>query len=366
MARPRSSILKYMISFTLSIIMLCIMLTVFLLTFINKRNDNLKEYLNRVSETASLEIAYKYNSVASMKEFKDLAEAVKYFQGINDSKLLAVIIFSRTEDENFFKVQEIIYTDKAFKLPYIKNSSINLSTGKNYIKSGLSEVSADPKIYRENNFFWQNVFFPLNVKERTFSVLLSVNSAYLENPVSVIAQDDLIFRKYIFISISSFIILTVFISLLYMHNLTLFINSLAHVVKKAVSGESKFKLNAEIDNDFKDLAYSFNNLISEMKQKDKKISELSEKDYLDDIFKRGVQMLKDDQLHEAESIFYTLSYLKPEGFGSYFNLGVINAKRKNYSLSLEMFMKAKAANPEHELTNMYILKVKSKIGNNAG
>ncbi|MBN1501491.1 MAG: methyl-accepting chemotaxis protein [Spirochaetes bacterium] len=364
MSRPRSSIFKYMISFTVSVILLTAAFTFILLSFQSKKNAYIRDYLNRLSETASIETADKYYSISLMMNFKNYEEIKNYFHTVNDSRLLSVIIFSQTEDENFFKVREIVNIDKAFKTPYSQGKSINLSTGKNYIKNGLYEVTADPRIYKENNFFWQNVFFPVREQNKTYVVQLYCNTSFLENPITAITSEDLYYRKYIFISVSIFLVVTVLISLLYMHNLTLFINSLAHVVKKAARGEPGFKLNTAADDDFKELAYSFNNLMSEMKEKDRKINELSEKDYLDDIFKTGVQMLKENRLDEAESVFNTLSYIKPDGFGSYFNLGVINAKRKKYGVSLEMFEKARQANPDHDLTNSYIMKVKYRISNN--
>ncbi len=89
-----------------------------------------------------------------------------------------------------------------------------------------------------------------------------------------------------------------------------------------------------------------------------KLLGLEKKDTLGDIFKFGVTLLKENRLEDAAALFTTLTFLKPEGFGSYFNLGVIYARRKDYAKSMDMFQRALQANPGNELTMQYIEKIR--------
>jgi len=93
-------------------------------------------------------------------------------------------------------------------------------------------------------------------------------------------------------------------------------------------------------------------------EKEKILADLENKDTLGDIFKFGVTLLKENRLDDAAALFTTLTFLKPEGFGSYFNLGVIYARRRDYAKSMDMFERALQANPGNELTKQYIEKIR--------
>ena len=143
---------------------------------------------------------------------------------------------------------------------------------------------------------------------------------------------------------------------MYSYNFSLLIKNLAAHMKKAATGE-EISLDT-IDNDeLNELAISFNDIVSglkELKEKDKIITELEKNHSFDDLFKFGVNLLKENELDNSIALFKTLTILKPEGFGGYFNLGVAYAKKKDYHTSLEMFGKALNSNSDHELTQKYI------------
>jgi len=132
-------------------------------------------------------------------------------------------------------------------------------------------------------------------------------------------------------------------------------------MRKAAEGELDISLKQTNDSDLNELALSFNTIVSELKglkEKESLIKDMEQKDTLNDLFKYGVNMLKENKFDDSIHVFKTLSMLKPDGFGSYFNLGVAFARKKEYDNSLNMFRKALDSNPDHNLTTSYIEKVK--------
>jgi Tfp pilus assembly protein PilF len=57
-------------------------------------------------------------------------------------------------------------------------------------------------------------------------------------------------------------------------------------------------------------------------------------------------------------VFLALTLLKPDGFGAWFNLGVVYAKMRMIDSATEMFEKALSLNPTHELVASYLEKVR--------
>ena len=195
---------------------------------------------------------------------------------------------------------------------------------------------------------------------------------------------------------------------LFIQNYSLFLKSLAGYFGRASRGDLAVNISAPDDDEMQELAASFNGLIEEMrvlKEREKAVSERAaeeiisagklsderaadkkaaderaaeakvaearaaeekiaagniadEKDPVDDMFRMGVQKLKDGNLEDAVHVFRALQLMRPESFGSYFNLGVAYAKMRSYDASLEMFDRALELNPAHELAKGYIDKVK--------
>ena len=138
------------------------------------------------------------------------------------------------------------------------------------------------------------------------------------------------------------------------------ITSLSGHMKKAAQGSLDISLNPVEDDDLNELAHSFNSIVSELKElnkKDKIIKQL-ERDSSGDLFNLGVNLLKEKNYNDAIAIFKALTIIKPNAFGSFFNLGVAYAKKKEYGFSFDMFERALNSNPGHELTLNYIEKVK--------
>ena len=127
-------------------------------------------------------------------------------------------------------------------------------------------------------------------------------------------------------------------------------------MKNASGDYYRFNINT-VDDDLYTLAVSYNRLIDVHKSKDEIINNYKNRNVFDDIFKIGVDYIKTNNFNDAEIIFRSLIVLKPDGFGSYYNMGVIFAKKKDYINALTMFSKALQMNPTHLLTQQYISKL---------
>jgi tetratricopeptide (TPR) repeat protein len=133
-------------------------------------------------------------------------------------------------------------------------------------------------------------------------------------------------------------------------------------MKKAAGGDLEVSLNPTEDVELNQLAQSFNTLIDELKDRTEKAVQDAESaqdtEEAGAIFKTGVSLLKENRLEEAIAIFTTLTIIKPNGFGSFFNLGVAHAKKREYGKAIRMFEEAQRINPQFEVTAAYIEKVK--------
>ncbi|HNX60162.1 MAG TPA: tetratricopeptide repeat protein, partial [Spirochaetota bacterium] len=92
-------------------------------------------------------------------------------------------------------------------------------------------------------------------------------------------------------------------------------------------------------------------------EKDKMVAELEKNDELSESFRKGVDILKEGRTDEAQIIFSALTILKPDGFGAFFNLGVVYAKKRDYDRAISMFERAIRINPAHAIAAQYLDKV---------
>lgn len=324
-----------------------------------------------------------------------------------DQKILSCILFSKTSDENFFKVSARIDLGTTFALPDI-GQRVREGTEENWLKKGLYTESVDPALYadREKTLYWHNAYIPVRCKDGTYIVRVTVSATD-----AMLALDDYFDRtnlmKKAVLAVSALLLIaSIAASALFLRNFTLLIAGLTGYVRKAVGGETSLSLSTEVDEDLSELALSFNTLVGELRDKDRTIGELRDReksavkaalasndkdvraekdrtvaelqtlleqahaekekilaeqnrsDELSEMFRRGVEMLKGDRLEEAAAVFTALTILKPDGFGGYFNLGVACAKLGRYDRALDMFDHALAINPNHTHTSLYIEKVR--------
>lgn len=276
------------------------------------------------------------------------------------SEFLYVIVYAKTADENYFTVQQKIPLSRSLHFNIETDGPVQENKEENYIKKGLVKPIVEPVIYRQKDIAWQNVYHPFAIQKRHYVLAFSIASH-----ASVPLQEYTTFlggiRNSVIAGAALMVIIILIVSLLFHQNFTLLIRNLSRSLKRAARGELDINLNPESDVELSELALSFNSLIDEikeLKEKEKIIQDLEKKDTLNDIFKYGVNLLKENTIDDAITIFRALILLKPESFGSYFNLGVAYAKKKQYDISEKMFWKAYQFNPENELILQYIDKVK--------
>ena len=288
---------------------------------------------------------------------KDLAGAIRKLCA-GDASFLHAFVFRKSADDNYFEVVDSIQLGAATGMEAPRNSTVQESTEINYLKGALFQPVADPVIRRSGPFYHQGLYMPFSLKGQAMVLEFRMSAS---RPVMHLRDySDAMARiiKYIILFTAAIAVAVVAASALFIHNFSLLIRGLSRSIEKAARGELDVNMNPAVDDELTELALSFNSLIGELKARDKIVQELENRDSLGDIFKFGVSLLRENRLEDAIALFRTLTFLKPDGFGSYFNLGVAYAKKGDYVLSVEMFEKALLSNPRHELTLRYIEKVK--------
>lgn len=285
-----------------------------------------------------------------------------------EADCLNVIIFTRTADENYFRAAEIVSINPAIETGITRDDVVRENREAGYLKKGLFEPAVDPLVRASGGLYWQNVYMPYSLGKKEVVLQFSYSSADLQAALDEYSAETGRMKKIVALLATALVLAVFGASYLFMHNFTLLIDGLSASIKKASAGELDVNLNAGADAELMELATSFNSLVGGMRElkereksfeeKEKILSELENKDTLGDIFKFGVTLLKENRMDDAAALFTTLTFLKPEGFGSYFNLGVIHARRRDYEKSLDMFERALRTNPGNELTIQYIGKIR--------
>ena len=296
----------------------------------------------------------------NIKNIDDLSMDLKRFC-LLDSDFLYIIIFSQTPDENYFRVQKKMSLASSMEFGIKKHRLVQEDKDINFLKKGLFKNIVDPKIYYSNGKFWQCVYYPFKVRKMNivieFIVLTTKTITSLNEYSEAIDKT----KKYIIFVTCSVIFIVIIITLLFVQNFSLVLKNISKNIQRAAKGDLNINIDPSIDNDFSELALSFNILVDEikgLKEKEEIIPGVENKDIFTDIFKQGVHLLKSGNMDDSIAIFKALIILRPEGFGSYFNLGVAYAKKRNYRDSSAMFQRALTFNPNHKLALNYLAKIK--------
>ncbi len=340
------------------------------------------------------------NSSMSLKDYTIRLEE----QCRSDKEILSVILFAKTSDENYFTVASKIELDPRLSVPVQLKQRVR-ENEENWLKKGLFAPCVNPLLFSGKNAYWNNVYIPVVLKDGRFVVRLSVSSAgavyAFEKHLTKISR----IQVGAVILTGILIIVTIIASFIFLRNFSMLMSGIAGYVKKAAEGETDLSLNEEADEDISELAMSFNTLVGELKDKERLISDLKERtkaaqntghaehdakreeefslrlkslqselsqalsdkermlselektDELSESFRKGVEILKEGRTDEAQIIFSALTILKPDGFGAYFNLGVVYAKKRDFDRAISMFERAIRINPEHTIAAQYLDKV---------
>lgn len=262
-------------------------------------------------------------------------------------------LFARTGDENYFRLILHRGTSPGKNNEVQRGSIIREEKPANYLWRGLTDTIVDRELYSDTDHTWMHVYMP--VKGPGKSLVLQC---------AVTAEDRAIAREKFEASTRSgrtlFIITAVLLLLLIITGTFVFHNQFSFLIKKLSSAMNKVargnlsvRLNETEDRDLKDLARSFNQMIEVIRQRQ---GEKQDRTF-NSIFHHGVRALKANELTSAITIFRALSVIKPDSFGSRFNLGVALAKSKQFDESHEMFSAAAKIDPSHKMTRLYLEKV---------
>ena len=311
-----------------------------------------KEYLSRKADWVRIE-------VDTPKSISELSRSLRNSRMFEIEKPVGVYIFSRTSDDRYFRLQDIVISNPLLSKVLKKGTTLKDSRSVDHMRRGLTEVSVDVMIRSQKQHYWQNVYFPMQAGKRNFVVMMQ-SPAY--NAVNILEQFQSAahqMKVHILVITSISLVVVIFLVLLFTHNMSMVVHNLSGSMRRAAEGDLTISLNPTADSDFSELATSFNTLIEELRSKERDIEELNQKDNVNDIFKLAVSRLKENNIEEAITLFKTVTILKPDSFGSFFNLGVSYARLGSYESSIDMFSRALDINSGHELAMSYIEKVKN-------
>lgn len=324
---------------------------------ISSNISNLKESISGssaslVREKSSLAIsALKYSKAEKLSEISGVLKEICR----EDLGFIDAVIYSKTEDENYFKaVDRLKITDLSLDLK--PGDIVKEAKETNFLNKALSGEIIDPEIYTSGNFSWQSAYYTAgNKKKYIIQLFVSAEPAkihldkYLD---SVKAQ-----RLAIIILSSILVLILIVMSVIFIQNYTLLLKKLSEYMKNAAEGNLSLNMNPDVNVEMSELASSFNILIEEMKDMKTKADRSPESD----LFNTGVEKIKNSNYEEAIFIFRTLTILKPDSFVNYFNSGVAYAKSKQYKNALLMFTKAHQINSSNVTAKKYIDKINSLI-----
>jgi len=328
---------------------------------IRKNSEILKSTIDEYSSRTLIDRAKTAGDALTLRNassIKEIENTIKDYC-TEEKGFLHAIIYSKTDDENYFKVMDIIGLSEAITVDLRKDDVVREIKDTNYLKNGLIRETADPEIYSSGSRRWKNVYVPYTAgeKRRVVQFMLSAPASF--EAMEVFNESTRTVRFASTVVSIALVVAVVALTALFLHNYSLLISNLSSYMREAAGGNLDLALNPAADAELQQLAVSFNSLIEEMRD----IKDTQEKATADaisagDLFKNAVAMMKDQKYEEAVPLFMTLLHAGRYNFGSYFNLGVAQAKLRNYAASLELFQKAIEINAAHELTQQYIDKVK--------
>lgn len=333
----------------------------------------------------------------------DLAAALKN-AAAGDPALLHILVFSRTSDDDYYRVLEKVPLNAAFRVEAEVKSVVTLEKENEHLKKGVYAPTVDPSVYESDAFTWRAVYQPFRLKNRNlvvgfFSSAGRTASALTEYDASIRG----IKRNVAVINAVAAALVALAVAL-FIQSYSLFLKNLAGYFGRASRGDLAVNISAPAGDEMQELAASFNGLIEEMRslkeaaaqppaarpqeavaagrseegppeaaqepaveertpadqtpgEKPPAATDADANDPVDDMFKAGVRKLKEGDLDNAIHIFKALQVIRPGSFGSYFNLGVACARLRRYDEALEMFGRALEINPAHDLAKGYVEKV---------
>lgn len=360
----------------------------------HKNAETLKDALESNTRDIMLErtelIVSRLRS-AGIKTSDDINKELQEYNA-GSGKILAAIIFTKTSDENYFRASDMLLLHDNFTPDLERRAIVRQEKDINYLKKGLMHGVVDPAIYSQGGYCWQNAYYPYEPGKRKAVLQLMMSASSTRDTLENYATDTRGTRIAIIVTTLILILAVVLLSLVFLQNYSLLLSNLSQFMEKAAGGDLNVSLKQTGDDELDQLAQSFNTLIEEMKDlsvrpstgpgtgpgpapseattsvsmehpapaapADSGTVTETPADDTGVLFSSAVALMKNNELDDAIAIFRTLTIVKPMGFGSWFNLGVAHAKKRDYEKAIRMFEEARRLNPGYEVTSQYIEKLK--------
>ncbi len=351
MLKRRSTVSTRFVITTAIVYSIIILLLAFSFLYVLTINSNiLKEILQKNNDAYLLKktgLVIEALMGKEIKNLKELSDKLKNYCA-KDNEFLYILIYSNTPDENYFRIRKKISLNDSFKITAGYERPIQEQKDVNYLKAGISRPVIDQTIYSLNNQYYKTVYHPIQIKS-PFVVEFFISASEVITALNDYSEKINKIKQYSVIITAGAVVIIIITMLLFNYSFSLLIKNLSGHLKKVAEGSLNLDMIKAKDDDLNALALSFNGIFSELKTK---------KDMHGELFKTGVNMLKQGTYDDAIAVFKTLLIIKPNTFGSCFNLGVAYAKNRQFDLSLEMFEKALNVSHGHDVTIDYISRVK--------
>jgi tetratricopeptide (TPR) repeat protein len=291
-------------------------------------------------------------SAPPCKDVRECAERTQQLLSL-DATALSAAIFTRTGDESYFRAAEILEFNASRKFPFVRGSELREESG--MIRKGLYEITVDSTLTSADGLHFMSVYGPVRLErgEAVIQLSFSIDPARAQSAAAGAER----IRGILFIAAIIGAIALLGITIAEAAAVSSLMKGLTVVVKEAAGGETAVRMDPAADRDIVELAESFNMLIGELREKDRKMAELGARDSAAELFKSGVTAFKENRADDAEALFRSHLLLRGGSFGSCFNLGIIKARRRQFAEALSYFEQAAALNPDNAQTAEYIQKV---------
>ena len=117
-----------------------------------------------------------------------------------DEDILSYSVFTKTADENYYKVIKASPMTGGRKLPFSEGMQIMESSETNYLKKGLYETAIDDKIYSEDGTRFFNIYIPAKFGKKDcviqfsfFVVKYPENSPEIEKKIAALKKTLMVF-----------------------------------------------------------------------------------------------------------------------------------------------------------------------------
>lgn len=317
-------------------------------------NDNVKSYSRMVSMISEEISENDLSDAASLKKYLQKKSSARGITGIN--------LYQRTDDENFFRVLDIIINNTAYVPEISPGQSVKPENGLEIMKESLTRINSDSRVYTDGILNWQCVYAPFSIGKNTIISQWIIPVMETEGKIKALnrnyrAQKIIIFLLSLIISAG-----VIGATWLFYQNYTYILRGIASHLDKAADGNYNIRISISDDEELNRIAGSFNALVEDIREKKIRTDDIEEtiqdiNSRADEIFRDGVAALKNGDSSAALPLFRTVTLLRPESHSSYFNMGVAMARLKEYDKAVDMFRKTLEIKPDHEQSLTYMEKI---------